>query len=143
MFVTVLGRVAGIDAKDYTKVSFDDVVAGSWYAPYVAWASEEGLVLGYGDNRFGVEDQITIEQVVVLLSRYAEYIGIDITTDSVLYGFTDHDMVADWAFEQLKWATYHGIYTGFDGALKPQLPAERWMLAEMLLAFDMVYSNKQ
>ena len=76
MFVTVLGRVAGIDAKDYTKVSFDDVVAGSWYAPYVAWASEEGLVLGYGDNRFGVEDQITIEQVVVLLSRYAEYIGI-------------------------------------------------------------------
>ena len=141
MFVTVLGRLAGIDADDYTEVNFDDVEAGTWYAPYVAWASEEGLVLGYGNGLFGTEDEITVEQAVVLLARFADYIGIDIDTDAALDSFFDAGEVADWAVEQMKWAVDNNIYEGIDGELNPKAPAKRWMLAEMLLAFGENYGE--
>ena len=47
MVVTVLGRMAGVKTADYAGTSFSDVKAGSWYAPYVQWASKQGLVKGY------------------------------------------------------------------------------------------------
>ena len=34
MFVTVLGRLAGVDQSEYTKTSFSDAVAGEWYSAY-------------------------------------------------------------------------------------------------------------
>ena len=52
MVVTVLGRAAGVKTSDYTGTSFSDVKAGSWYAPYVQWASKQGLVKGYEDGTF-------------------------------------------------------------------------------------------
>ena len=40
MFVTVLGRIAEIDSGEYDKDSeFTDVVAGSYYEPYVRLAT--------------------------------------------------------------------------------------------------------
>ena len=41
MVVTVLGRMAGVKTADYAGTSFSDVKAGSWYAPYVQWASQQ------------------------------------------------------------------------------------------------------
>ena len=52
MVVTVLGRAAGVKTADYAGTSFSDVKAGSWYAPYVQWASKQGLVKGYEDGTF-------------------------------------------------------------------------------------------
>ena len=36
MFVTVLGRMAGVDQAGYTRAVFDDVDPLAWYGPYVA-----------------------------------------------------------------------------------------------------------
>lgn len=135
MFVTVLGRLAGIDANTYSEVEFADVKAGAWYAPYVAWASEEGLVLGYGNGLFGTDDEITVEQTVVLLARYADDIGISLDSTAVLDSFFDADEVADWASAQMKWAVGTDIYSGSNGNLHPKALAKRWMLADMLMAF--------
>ena len=48
MFVTVLGRVAGIDpeawAMNYDGALFSDVNARAYYAPYVNWAARQGIV---------------------------------------------------------------------------------------------------
>ena len=41
MFVTVLGRMAGVDADRYQSVSsFSDVPANAYYAPYVGMGGE-------------------------------------------------------------------------------------------------------
>jgi len=141
MFVTVLGRLASVDEDDYTDTSFEDAVPGTWYAPYVEWAADNGIVNGYGNGLFGVEDEITIEQAVVILARFADYIGVDLDTDAVLERFFDADEVADWAVEAMKWAVDNDIYEGINGRLNPKAPAKRWMLAEMLLAFDEAYGE--
>ncbi|MBR3870067.1 MAG: Ig-like domain-containing protein, partial [Clostridia bacterium] len=43
MLVTVIGRIAKADVTQ-AKSDFADVADGSWYADYVAWAAEKGIV---------------------------------------------------------------------------------------------------
>ncbi|MDO4773034.1 MAG: S-layer homology domain-containing protein, partial [Bacillota bacterium] len=60
MFVTVLGRMAGMkDAKANDK--FDDVSQDMYYAPYIAWAEEKGIVKGMGEKKFMPEAELTRE----------------------------------------------------------------------------------
>ena len=71
MFVTILGRYAGINKDLYKGWSFVDVPVNSYYAPYVNWASLNSVVNGVGANRFAPEDPVTREQIALILSRYA------------------------------------------------------------------------
>lgn len=41
------------------EMSFSDTVEGAWYASYVSYASQKGIVSGYSDGRFGPGNQIT------------------------------------------------------------------------------------
>ena len=135
MFVTVLGRLAGVDTMYFYGSSYDDVILGEWYAPYVEWASEYGIVNGYGDGRFGVNDNITIEQAAVIMARYAEYIGLSISSDMTLIHYQDSNKVSSWAVEQMKWAVENKIYSGDNYNLNPQLPAKRSLVAEIIYSF--------
>ncbi len=135
MFVTVLGRLAGVDTMYFYGSSYDDVILGEWYAPYVEWASEYGIVNGYGDGRFGVNDKITIEQAAVIMARYAEYIGLSISSDITLIHYQDSNKVSSWAVEQMKWAVENKIYSGDNYNLNPQLPAKRSLVAEIIYSF--------
>ncbi len=44
---------------------------GAWYAKTVTWAAAQGIVSGYGDGRFGPNDNITREQFAAMLWREA------------------------------------------------------------------------
>ena len=135
MFVTVLGRLAGVDVMYFTGSSFDDVVLNEWYAPYVEWAAKYNIVNGYGDGRFGVNDKITIEQVAVIMARYAEYIGLSTLSDITLIHYHDLEKVSSWAVDQMKWAVENKIYMGIDYYLNPQSPAKRSLVAEILYLY--------
>jgi hypothetical protein len=138
MFVTVLGRLAGVDPAAYATTSFTDVEPiGDWnYAPYVEWAAQNGIVLGYGDGTFGPRDEITVEQAAVIIARYAKYIGMDTASGIDLTAFfIDGEAVSEWAADALAWAADNGIYIGVGGALNPQSFAERALVATMLYNF--------
>ena len=47
MFVTVLGRMAGVNPDDYSgETPFSDVPQTMYYAPYVQWAARYGITVG-------------------------------------------------------------------------------------------------
>ncbi len=46
-----------------------DVPADAWFAEYVNYVAEPGLMQGYADGRFGPEDNITREQLAAILWR--------------------------------------------------------------------------
>ena len=50
---------------------FTDVPAGSDYAEAVQWASDNGYIYGYGDGRFGVNDNVTRAQLATIFHRAA------------------------------------------------------------------------
>ncbi|MBR3870758.1 MAG: S-layer homology domain-containing protein, partial [Clostridia bacterium] len=61
MLVTVIGRIAKADVSQ-AKSDFADVEDGNWYAGYVAWAAENGIVTGVGEGKFAPNDNVTREQ---------------------------------------------------------------------------------
>ncbi len=150
MFVTVLGRLAGVDTTLFTNVTFDDVVAGSWYAPYVEWAASEGIVngVGYvegvGKNCFDINGEITIEQACVILARYANNKSAAVKTQLELSLYTDTLGIHDWGKDGMTWAIENGVYMGTLAALSrltPRTAASRAVVASMFYNYYMIYGN--
>ena len=109
MFVTVLGRLAGVDVSEYKSTSFSDVSTGLWYSEYVEWATEQGIVLGYGDGTFGPEKLITREQAILIIQRYVNKCGIT-TESSDISDISDYESVSKWAYEAVSWGIQNDIY---------------------------------
>ena len=66
--VTFMERAMKGKAK--TAESFTDVPEGSFYADAAAWAKENGVSAGIGDNKFGGEIDCLRAQIVTMLYRY-------------------------------------------------------------------------
>ena len=87
---------------------------------------------GYGNGRFGPNDNITREQLAVMLWRYA---GSPAAASGGL-PFTDGDRAGGYALEALRWAVENGIMGGYgDGRLAPRGLATRAQAAQMLMNF--------
>lgn len=111
---------------------FSDVADSIWYSDAILWAAKQGIVFGYGDGRFGPNDNITREQLAVMLWRYA---GEPAATNKELH-FSDADAASSYALEALCWAVEHNIINGYgNGQLGPQRLATRAQVAQMLMNY--------
>ena len=72
MLVTILYRMEG-EPEVTAANPFTDVPAGTWYTDAVIWADANDIVNGVGNGRFAPTDNITREQMAVMLYRYAQY----------------------------------------------------------------------
>ena len=66
--VTFMERA--MKGKAETAESFTDVPEGAFYADAAAWAKENGVSEGIGDNKFGGETDCLRAQIVTMLYRY-------------------------------------------------------------------------
>lgn len=138
MIATILWRLAGSPAPK-AELTYPDCVRDSWYARAVAWAAENSVVKGYGDGSFGPEDPITREQLAVMLWRYAQFKGLDVSQgeDTNILSYTDVDQAGEWAIPALQWAVGSGVMKGKGGSvLDPQGQATRAEVATMLTRFS-------
>lgn len=138
MFVTVLGRLADAEGdEEQSAAQFSDVAANAYYAPYVAWAAENGIVSGTEPDRFDPDAPITREQMAALLYRYAQFQGNDTTAaDAVIEQFSDYASVSDYAVDAMNWAVENGLMNGTDNSmLAPLGNATRAEVATILMRF--------
>ena len=136
MVVSVLHRLSG-DEFSTRDIKFIDVSKDKYYANSVAWANENDIVSGYDLNHFGPEDNITREQLVSILYRYA---GSDVVSINDLK-FIDKSEISDWAKSAVIWAVDEGIVSGrTDGTFDPKGFTTRAELASILYRF---YYNTQ
>ncbi len=141
MFVTVLGRLAGVDANRYSGTSFTDVSKTdqqiSWAAPYIEWAVQNGITQGTGNGKFSPNDPITHQQMYLFMYRYAMFIE-NITTNITnvsLSSIKDASQIADWAQDGVKFASRNNILITSGGKLTPTDNALRCELAMLLEGF--------
>jgi len=111
MLVTVLYRLEGQPAV-YGGSTFADVAAGQWYTDAVIWASRKGIVNGLGNGKFGVDDNITREQMAAILYRYAQNCGYDTAARAYLSGYSDAAKISTYAKEAMAWANAMGLING-------------------------------
>ncbi len=70
MFITVLGRMHGVDTSKYTGTSYSDVDTDMYYAPYVKWASGKGIMTGISSTEFAPDEPITRAEMAVIIKNY-------------------------------------------------------------------------
>lgn len=129
MIVTILWRMS--DSPKAEGIQFDDVSADYYYAEAILWASANGIVTGYGDGKFGPDDNITREQLAAILYRYSGEVYEE--SADKLVAFTDADKISDYAKTAFAWATSKGLIAGMDdGSLAPQGGATRAQVATVL-----------
>lgn len=135
MMVTVLYRLA-YEPKS-TGAAFGDVGDDQFYSEAVAWAADRNVANGYNASTFGPDDDVTREQMVTMLYRYAKSSGWDVTTaQSALSGFADANAVHDFAKDAMAWAVEAGIILGNgDGNLSPEGHATRAEAATIMMRF--------
>ena len=135
MLVTVLYRMANPEATESTH-NFEDVPDGEWYSDAVIWAAANGMVSGVSRDRFAPNEDITREQLALIIYRFAKMQGIDTTGAANLEGFTDASDVSDWSLDAIKWANFVSLVNGTsDTTLSPKDTATRGQVAEILMRF--------
>ena len=144
MIAAILWRMAGSPVVNYA-MDYTDVAQGQWYSEAIRWAASEGIVGGYGNGLFGTNDPITREQFAVMLYRYAQEQGYDVSVgeNTNILSYTDAADLAEYAIPAMQWAVGAGLITGTgDGStLTPQGQATRAQAAVMLMRFCEKYVN--
>ena len=134
MIVQMLWAMEGKPATE-KALTFEDLEAGAWYTEAVRWAAAEGIVSGYSEKAFGPNDNVTREQLALMLMGYARIKGVALSEGAAL-DFVDAASVSDWAKDAMAWAVAEGILSGKTGGyLDPVGVATRAEAAQMLMKF--------
>ena len=134
MVATVLYRMSGETtgvAADAAK-TFSDVAANQWYAAAVDWAADNGIVSGY-QGKFSPNANITRQDMVTMLYRYAQYKKADTSKTADIATFGDAASVSAYAADAMKWAVGDGVMSGRSGnLLAPKAQMSRAEFAKMV-----------
>lgn len=127
MLVTVLARYAGADTAG----------GATWYEKGAAWAVANGLSDGTS-----LEDNITREQLMTIMYRYAILEGRLSGTGADLHGYTDADRVSSWAADAMSWAAGSGLLKGVTPTtLEPQGSATRAQASAIIMRYADISKN--
>ena len=122
MLMTVIARYAGEDTTG----------SNPWYQKSMEWAKANGVSDGTAPNA-----NITREQLVTMLYRYAKASGKDVSVgkDTNILSYADATTVSEYAVPAMQWACGAGIVNGANGTLNPQNNATRAEVAAILMRF--------
>ncbi len=144
MFVTALGRLAGVDPTDYQASMFTDVKEDAYYAPYVNWAAKTGVVSGTTDTTFAPDTNISREQMAVIMKNYATKLGYTIPKTLEVVNFADSAGISSWAKEAVKSMQQAGILAGkTNNCFDPAGTATRAEVATVLRRFVEIVIDPQ
>ena len=121
----------GVDQE--ADCNFTDVDKNSWMFTYIATAAKRGIVNGYEDGTFGVNNIITREDLSVMIARAADAAEVTLYGKNIEISFTDANDVADYAKAAVKKLQMAGIINGMeDNTFMPKLPATRAQAAKII-----------
>ena len=138
-FVVVLSRIAGANLTQYSgRTNFADVPSNAYYAKAIHWATENGIISGYNATKFGVGDSLTREQLVTILSRYAQKLGVNVaptaTAQDKMNTYADAGKINPHMKNAVAWALQNKVISGMtETTIAPQGNATRAQVANILM----------
>ena len=136
MAVTVLRSLE--DGWFFGEPEFEDVKEDDWFAESVGWAKDFGITSGVDATHFAPTAKLTRQELAMMLFRYAENLGMDVSGRADLSGYADDHQVADWSAQAMAWAVDSGIISGVDGnRLAPTIIVTRCQAAQMMMKLVM------
>jgi Predicted beta-xylosidase len=92
--------------------SFSDVKEGTWYYDAVALAQKLEIVKGKTDGSFGINDEITREEMAVMAYRASKLAKVDLNAAGQTQQFADQSDIAAYAAESVSAMQGAGIVNG-------------------------------
>jgi len=147
-FVKLLVMSAGVELQEVSD-EYSDVDVSAWYAPYVITASRMGIVNGTGDGKFGVGEELTREQMAVMLERFITNQNMEMEKKQTV---AFEDEISEYAKESVQRLAEWGIMNGtsenaFQGkeistrAMGAKVLYELLLLVEGRLSYKLQYSG--
>lgn len=146
MFISVLGRMAGVEEKTPCETRFSDVSPNQYYAPHIKWASDKNIVAGTSETLYSPDTPIRREDLLRMLHNYCltENIAMEEKSTETIHDFHDGDSVDSWAIDAMNWGIQHGILRGDDtGRLNPRSNASRAEVAQIMMVFKQSTDSKE
>lgn len=137
-FAKILCGCFGI-MPDGGASSFSDVPQSEWYAEYVAALEVRGIIKGRGDNTFGPNDNITRQDMTVMI--YGAGKDIFKTAEENLSRFTDAAEISDYARISVTALAELGFIEGADNMFMPLKNATRAEAAKVMDGVERYVKN--
>ncbi len=145
-FITTLYRLAG-EPEVEGDLPFTDVKKNAFYYDPIRWALANEITTGTSATTFSPKDNITRQDMAVLLMRFADYMGYDTSNRSDIKSMPDYSKVKSYARNAFSWANAEGIITGKDikgeKYLDPRANATRQECATILMRFHKRYMQQK
>ncbi|WP_151735921.1 S8 family serine peptidase [Paenibacillus tengchongensis] len=131
-FTALLTRALGL--RTDVNVNFTDVSASAWYAGDVAAASKAGLILGIGNGKFAPTQNVTRQELAVILDRALKLTGTELKpANPSIITYADSAKIASYAKDSLQVLSAAGIVGADVGNnFNPTAPATRETAAAAL-----------
>ena len=137
MLVTILWRADNSPYVNYA-MKFNDVGESEYYTEAVRWAASEKIVEGVTETEFAPNDNITREQIAVIMHRYAKYKNYDVSVgdNTNILSYDDFADISEYAIEAMQYAAGTGLIKGRSAStLNPKDNATRAETAAILERF--------
>jgi len=114
-FSAVLSRLLKLETKSIdSPASFEDVQTNDWYSGYVQAVKNAGLLNGDAEGNFNPNQDITREQMAVVLGRLLELGGFKNSEREQALAFSDNEQISEWAAHYIQLAVQAGLINGKD-----------------------------
>ena len=100
------------------NTDFTDVKKDDWSYSYIASLSKYSIILGDDNGYFNKSNNITREDMAVIIWRAAKKFGINLQTLRTLK-FTDVNSISDYALEAVDVLASAEVINGFNGEFRP------------------------
>lgn len=115
------------------ELTFSDAKADAWYYGYIQKAKGAGLVSGISDSCFGVGQNITRQDMAVMIFNAAKYKNVVGNSEPEQFPFSDDRSISDYAKEAVYTLKTMGIVSGVDADnFAPKATATRAEAAVMI-----------
>lgn len=135
--VQLLYQMAGEPSSNY-NTPFTDVPTTAWYYHAVGWAYNNGITDGVTDTTFCPLIQLSRQQAITFLYRYATiWCGLSFSPASLLWQYADGSSVSSYAVTPMNWAVTNCIVQpNTSNQLLPNSLTNRGDMALFLCRYD-------
>ena len=134
MLVQILYNLEGQPAVTGTD-SYTDTEDDAWYSDAIVWATNNGIVNGYGGGLYGPNDPVTREQMATIFYRYSGCKGYSLV-QGCYASFADAGQVSQYAQDAMCWAVGNGLIVGDNNnMLYPKNNSTRAQIAVIMRRF--------
>lgn len=135
-FATIIVKAFGFEDENANADEFADVSENDWYYSFVAAAYNNGIINGYDNGTFGSSDNITRQDMAVIIYRAAKAAGIELDEVNEAKNFDDNDFIAAYAREAIDTLVKAGVINGIsETEFAPAANATRAQAAKMIYEF--------